>query len=275
MCQVMGLMELTSLKGSLVGLPGQSGLSVEQRKRLTIGVELVANPSIIFMVLFTSIPDMAVPLICSAALTACLLSVSLSITLPFRPCSLSLHCWGFLERRKCRAYPRIDALQDEPTSGLDARAAAIVMRTVRNTVNTGRTVVCTIHQPSIDIFEVRLAPDYINPDGARSYRHCERPAYLGTAAKSHAGCQAGLVRMREAGLCMFWDTYHWRQLLLLLQAFDELLLLKRGGRAIYCGPTGHESQQLIDYFEAHSGVQPIPEGTNPASWMLEVSPRSL
>ena len=45
-------------------------------------------------------------------------------------------------------------MQDEPTSGLDARAAAIVMRTVRNTVNTGRTVVCTIHQPSIDIFEV-------------------------------------------------------------------------------------------------------------------------
>ena len=38
-------------------------------------------------------------------------------------------------------------------SGLDARAAAIVMRTVRNIVNTGRTIVCTIHQPSIDIFE--------------------------------------------------------------------------------------------------------------------------
>lgn len=47
-----------------------------------------------------------------------------------------------------------DLVQDEPTSGLDARAAAIVMRTVRNTVNTGRTVVCTIHQPSVDIFEV-------------------------------------------------------------------------------------------------------------------------
>ena len=27
------------------------------------------------------------------------------------------------------------------------------MRAVRNIVNTGRTIVCTIHQPSIDIFE--------------------------------------------------------------------------------------------------------------------------
>lgn len=42
---------------------------------------------------------------------------------------------------------------DEPTSGLDARAAAVVMRAVKNVVATGRTIVCTIHQPSIDIFE--------------------------------------------------------------------------------------------------------------------------
>lgn len=42
---------------------------------------------------------------------------------------------------------------DEPTSGLDARAAAIVMRVVKNIANTSRTVVCTIHQPSIDIFD--------------------------------------------------------------------------------------------------------------------------
>ncbi|KAL4280288.1 hypothetical protein GQ457_03G042060 [Hibiscus cannabinus] len=89
--EVMELVELKPLRHVLVGIPGVNGLSTEQRKRLTIAVELVANPSIIFM--------------------------------------------------------------DEPTSGLDARAAAIVMRTVRNTVDTGRTVVCTIHQPSIDIFE--------------------------------------------------------------------------------------------------------------------------
>ncbi|GAB4854144.1 transcription factor [Ancistrocladus abbreviatus] len=143
--EVMELVELDSLRDALVGLPGVNGLSTEQRKRLTIAVELVANPSIIFM--------------------------------------------------------------DEPTSGLDARAAAIVMRTVRNTVDTGRTVVCTIHQPSIDIFD----------------------------------------------------------------AFDELLLLKRGGEQIYFGPLGRHGSQLINYYEAINGVSKIKEGYNPATWMLEVT----
>ncbi|CDP15381.1 unnamed protein product [Coffea canephora] len=149
--EVMELVELKPIRNLLAGLPGVDGLSTEQRKRLTIAVELVANPSIIFM--------------------------------------------------------------DEPTSGLDARAAAIVMRTVRNTVDTGRTVVCTIHQPSIDIFE----------------------------------------------------------------SFDELLLMKRGGRVIYAGPLGRNSQKLIDYFEASvvPGVPKITPGYNPATWMLEISTPSV
>ncbi|KAL5743166.1 hypothetical protein ACOSP7_029898 [Xanthoceras sorbifolium] len=147
--EVMELVELQPLRDALVGLPGVEGLSTEQRKRLTIAVELVANPSIIFM--------------------------------------------------------------DEPTSGLDARAAAIVMRTVRNTVDTGRTVVCTIHQPSIDIFE----------------------------------------------------------------AFDELLLMKRGGQVIYAGPLGRHSHKLVEYFEAVPGVAKIKDGYNPATWMLDVSAPSV
>ncbi|KAJ7553408.1 hypothetical protein O6H91_06G097000 [Diphasiastrum complanatum] len=146
--EVMELVELNALRDGIVGLPGVTGLSTEQRKRLTIAVELVANPSIIFM--------------------------------------------------------------DEPTSGLDARAAAIVMRTVRNTVDTGRTVVCTIHQPSIDIFE----------------------------------------------------------------AFDELLLMKRGGQVIYAGSLGKRSHKLVEYFQAVDGVPAIEEGYNPATWMLEVSSQS-
>ena len=47
--EVMELVELEPLSDSLVGAPGVTGLSVEQRKRLTIAVELVANPSVVFM----------------------------------------------------------------------------------------------------------------------------------------------------------------------------------------------------------------------------------
>ena len=47
--EVLDIVELTQLRNSLVGISGVSGLSVEQRKRLTIAVELVANPSVIFM----------------------------------------------------------------------------------------------------------------------------------------------------------------------------------------------------------------------------------
>ena len=47
--EVMAIVELDKIRGALVGIPGSSGLSVEARKRLSIGVEMVANPSVIFM----------------------------------------------------------------------------------------------------------------------------------------------------------------------------------------------------------------------------------
>ncbi|KAL3690444.1 hypothetical protein R1sor_016753 [Riccia sorocarpa] len=55
------------------------------------------------------------------------------------------------------------------------------------------------------------------------------------------------------------------------QAFDELLLLKCGGRTIYAGPLGRHSHKLIEYFEGISGTPKIKEGHNPATWVLEVS----
>ncbi|KAI3676032.1 hypothetical protein L1987_85628 [Smallanthus sonchifolius] len=119
--EILETVELYAIKDSLVGIPGESGLSIEQRKRLTIAVEVVANPSIIFM--------------------------------------------------------------DEPTTGLDARSSAIVMR--------------------------------------------------------------------------------------------ALILLKNGGRMIYCGPLGHDSSRVIEYFESISGVPKIRDNYNPATWMLEVTSSSV
>ncbi|XP_078170470.1 ABC transporter G family member 45-like isoform X2 [Carex rostrata] len=147
--EVMLLVELSNLRNAMVGVPGQNGLSTEQRKRLTIAVELISSPSIIFM--------------------------------------------------------------DEPTTGLDARAAAIVMRAIRKTVDTGRTVVCTIHQPSIEIFE----------------------------------------------------------------AFDELMLMKKGGQLLYSGSLGPFSSNMIQYFESIPGVPKIIEDQNPAAWMLNVSSQTM
>jgi ABC-type multidrug transport system ATPase subunit len=44
---VMNILELNEIADAVVGIRGESGLSFEQRKRLTIGVELVANPAIL------------------------------------------------------------------------------------------------------------------------------------------------------------------------------------------------------------------------------------
>ncbi|GKB59243.1 hypothetical protein Tco_0915429 [Tanacetum coccineum] len=46
--ELIQLMELNQTRDALVGLPVVDGFSTEQRKQLTVAVELVANPSIIF-----------------------------------------------------------------------------------------------------------------------------------------------------------------------------------------------------------------------------------
>lgn len=54
----------------------------------------------------------------------------------------------------------------------------------------------------------------------------------------------------------------------LFEHFDELILLKSGGRVVYAGALGTDSQRMIRYFEGHGGEQ-CPPTANPAEWMLD------
>lgn len=54
----------------------------------------------------------------------------------------------------------------------------------------------------------------------------------------------------------------------LFEYFDELLLLKSGGRVVYHGSLGKDSRSLIDYFE-RNGAKKCPPSANPAEYMLE------
>ena len=54
----------------------------------------------------------------------------------------------------------------------------------------------------------------------------------------------------------------------LFDAFDVLLLLARGGRTTYFGPTGEYSATVVDYF-ARNGL-PCPTNSNPAEHIVDV-----
>ncbi|BGP40764.1 ATP-binding cassette transporter snq2 [Rhodotorula kratochvilovae] len=114
--QVIELLELQEIADAIVGNPEIGGLGVEERKRVTIGVELAADPDFLLFL-------------------------------------------------------------DEPTSGLDSNAAFEVCRFLRKIASSGIAILCTIHQPSGELFElfddvVLLAPGgktvYAGPTGERA-----------------------------------------------------------------------------------------------------------
>lgn len=140
---IIEILEMRDYADAVVGVQGK-GLNIEQRKRLTIGVELVAKPKLLLFL-------------------------------------------------------------DEPTSGLDSQTAWSVSQLLKKLSSAGQAILCTIHQPSA----------------------------------------------------------------LLLQEFDNLLFLAKGGRTVYFGPLGDNSNTLTGYFEKY-GAKACPSDANPAEWMLEV-----
>jgi ATP-binding cassette, subfamily G (WHITE), member 2, SNQ2 len=55
----------------------------------------------------------------------------------------------------------------------------------------------------------------------------------------------------------------------LFEEFDELILLKSGGRLVYQGELGRDSGKLISYLESNNGRRCRPD-ENPAEYMLDV-----
>ncbi|KAF9120195.1 hypothetical protein BGW39_011589 [Mortierella sp. 14UC] len=86
--ELMGLQECANV---MIGNSEKSGCSGGQRRRVSIGMQLVNEPTCLFL--------------------------------------------------------------DEPTTGLDALTALSVIQTLKKIAASGRTVVCTIHQPRVDIWD--------------------------------------------------------------------------------------------------------------------------
>ncbi|KIW13112.1 hypothetical protein PV08_08299 [Exophiala spinifera] len=141
--EVIKMLNMEDFAEAVVGVLGE-GLNVEQRKLLTIGVELAAKPSLLFFL-------------------------------------------------------------DEPTSGLDSQSSWSILRFLRKLADHGQAVLSTIHQPSAMLF----------------------------------------------------------------QEFDRLLFLTTGGRPVYFGEIGSNSETLVNYFEKH-GARHCTESENVAEYILEV-----
>ncbi|KAK8085188.1 ABC multidrug transporter [Apiospora hydei] len=102
---VIQMLDMHTYADAVVGVPGD-GLNIEQRKRLTIGVELVARPELLLFL-------------------------------------------------------------DEPTSGLDSQTAWSICTLLRKLADNGQAVLCTIHQPSSQLFRMFDRVLLLNKNG-----HC-------------------------------------------------------------------------------------------------------
>ncbi|ELU44174.1 ABC transporter CDR4 [Rhizoctonia solani AG-1 IA] len=93
--EVIKMCAMESYADAIVGIVGE-GLNVEQRKRLTIGVELAAKPQLLLF---------------------------------------------------------LDEVSSPPTSGLDSQSAWAIIEFLRSLAEQGQAILCTIHQPSSELFQ--------------------------------------------------------------------------------------------------------------------------
>jgi len=88
----------------------------------------------------------------------------------------------------------------------------------------------------------------------------------GLDARAASIVMRGLKRIALSGRAVC-ATIH-QPSIAIFNAFDALLLLKRGGETVFFGPLGTNSCELIQYLERYEATPKISVGENPSSWML-------
>jgi ATP-binding cassette subfamily G (WHITE) protein 2 (PDR) len=97
--------------------------------------------------------------------------------------------------------------------------------------------------------------------------HHANLVYSGLDSQSAWAICAFLRKLADAGQAVLC-TIH-QPSAILFQEFDRLLFLAKGGKTVYFGPIGQNSETLINYYESN-GARKCGDDENPAEYMLEI-----
>ncbi|GAA5891653.1 hypothetical protein JCM6882_006157 [Rhodosporidiobolus microsporus] len=176
--EVIELLELQEIADAIVGNAEIGGLGIEEKKRLTIAVELAAKPDFLLFL-------------------------------------------------------------DEPTSGLDSQAAFEVVRFLQKIAASGMAILCTIHQPSGELFEMFDSVVLLAPGGKTVYSGptSEAAAYFsryGAVMPADANPAEFIIQTVApvGGSPTDWPSY-WRESPEARATLDEIKRISaRGGGAV-------------------------------------------
>lgn len=113
--ETLDLLGLSKISGTVIGTSENRNISCGQLRRLTIAVELVSRPSLLFL----DEPTCKLTYVLDAFIYSCFLFITTHLSL----------------------------------AGLDSYLASSVVEGLQTLARSHRTIMCTIHQPSIAVFE--------------------------------------------------------------------------------------------------------------------------
>ena len=150
MDRVLADLSLTGCADQRIGNVDYRGISGGQRKRVSIALELLVNPSVMFVDGEAHSGVHGVRhggwhlsrMTCPLALSGMPLWYAIELNHQTRLSVTSLTCM----------LSNLSPRPPEPTSGLDAKMAEDVVNTLSKLASEGRNLITTIHQPSYKIF---------------------------------------------------------------------------------------------------------------------------